>query len=82
MTLEERIAKCIGYCRFIQVHGAVWRNAENGSQSAGLVSAEWVAHCLSGAFDGLPDDPYAIEGCECQACVDELLRVTDSETAH
>lgn len=81
MTIEERIAKCIGYCRFLQVHGSVWRT-EEGSQAVGMISAEWVVHCLSGLFDDLPDMAYCLEDCKCLACDGERLRVATTETEH
>lgn len=71
---EERIAKCVGYCRFLQNHGAVWRNDENGNQAVGLISAEWVIACLGGLFDGEPNKPYDIKGCTCDACCEERAR--------
>jgi hypothetical protein len=81
MTNEERIAKCIGYCRFLEVHGATWLS-EDGIQTVGMISSVWIRNCLDGGFDNLPDTPYLIEGCECKACALELLRVAGTNTTH
>ena len=74
MSNEQRIAKCIGYCRFLQSHGVVWRDETHGNQSVGMVEAKWVDCCLSGLFDNEPDNPYLIPGCDCPSCLSEQAR--------
>lgn len=75
MTPEQRIEKCLAYCRFLQAHGVVWTCGETGHQAVGMISGEWVVSCLSGLFDDLPDTPYLMEGCDCASCRSQLERV-------
>lgn len=82
MTLEERVAKCRAYCRFLQNHGVVWVGEDNRNRAVGMISADWVISCLDGQMDEIPDLPYFIEGCDCPACINEQARASALETSH
>jgi hypothetical protein len=72
VTQEDRIEKCLRYCRFLRKHGAIWET--DNSRQTGMVSSDWVLCCLTGEFDHLPDTPYLEYGCSCESCTSELRR--------
>jgi hypothetical protein len=79
-TLEERVDKALGYCRWLLMHGVTWTDEKNGNKTTGMICAEWMLHCLTGSFDQLHDfdKPYQVDGCDCIACRRERTRAAKS----